>query len=200
MVTWPTMSRSGAGGALMTSHQALGGVAYDALGDQPGAVVTAHWNKWDSRAGGHVQDQQLRRQVIAQRREPFVQSVLQVQVQMGVGESACRGRAHDDRATTGVVDTRDHLLRTIEAVARRCDDEHCRTRTPFERQEILEVCPLLKILSDAVDWHLLVKLGCGVLRGATTRSSADGPDGIDVTEFGAQAHDRWLDALGDGTL
>src|ERR1700691_5865968 len=66
IVTWPTTTRSGPGIALA---QALGTLAHDTLGDQPGAVVAAHRNEVDAGTRCHVQHQQLRRQVIGQRRE-----------------------------------------------------------------------------------------------------------------------------------
>src|SRR5260370_39890300 len=107
------MMSSGLAWAGKGSTQALDAVADDALGDEPGLVMTAHGYVRDADAGCHVEHQQLRRQMIDQGREPLVNLVTQINRKERLRKRQLAGCMNHDRTATRGADPAHHLLHAI---------------------------------------------------------------------------------------
>src|ERR1700730_18113355 len=135
------------------STQALCAVADDALGNEPRLVMTAHGYVRDAGASGHVEHQQLRRQMVDQGREPLVDLVTQINRKERLRKRQLAGSMNHDRTATRGADPAYHLLCAIQTIAWRGQHDHDTAGAPSECQEILQVCPFLQIAGDAVDRH-----------------------------------------------
>src|SRR5579863_4065880 len=132
--------------------------------------------------------------MIDERGEPFLDLVFEIDTRKGLWECALGPGIDHDCAPACALNTRDQLPRAIEAVARRRNHHDDAAPSPFQREEILEMRPLLQIATDAVDGQLLVELRGAVLRSTAARARADRPDRIDAVEVLRELHDVRLDA------